>query len=198
VHLFFTAERKNKYQLCSGAVINALANISAHIYPDPDLQMDFLLKLMELYVNMGLEVKRKLTADREPANRAKSKGNLGVLIPVIAVLLRRMPASLLSNPTNRTKKLFSDFYLYAVIFGFTREEDGVWPQDWYDGVKSISVKAPKMTFSTGERSEIRKLNVTLAISKDGITASELQEMKTQLLAMLDHPVNMSKLVPSYT
>ena len=38
-------------------------------------------------------------------------------------------------------------------------------QDWYDGVKSISVKAPKMTFSTGERSEIRSLNVTAAISK---------------------------------
>lgn len=95
----------------------------------------------------------------------KSKGNLGVLIPVIAVLVRRMPASLLSNPTNRTKKLFSDFYFYAVVFGFTREEQAVWPQDWYDGVKSISVKAPKMTFSTGERSEIRSLNVTAAISK---------------------------------
>ena len=95
----------------------------------------------------------------------KSKGNLGVLIPVIAVLVRRMPAALLSNPTNRTKKLFSDFYFYAVVFGFTREEQAVWPQDWYDGVKSISVKAPKMTFSTGERSEIRSLNVTAAISK---------------------------------
>ena len=195
----YIAERKNKYQQCSGAVINALANISAHIYPDPDLQMDFLLKLMELYVNIGLEIKRNLSSDREPANnRAKSKGNLGVLIPVIAVLLRRMPASLLSNPTNRTKKLFSDFYLYAVVFGFTREEEGVWPQDWYDGVKSISVKAPKMTFSTGERSEIRQLNVNQAISKDGIKASELQELKTQLLAMLDHPANMAKLVPTYT
>ena len=50
-------------------MINALANISAHINPDPDLQMDFLLKLMEMYVTIGLEVKRKLQADREPANR---------------------------------------------------------------------------------------------------------------------------------
>ena len=65
----FLAERKTKYQQCSGAVINALANISAHINPDPDLQMDFLLKLMEMYVTIGLEVKRKLQADREPANR---------------------------------------------------------------------------------------------------------------------------------
>ena len=90
--------------------------------------MDFLLRLMEMYVTIGLEVKRNLQADREPANRVKSKGNLGVLIPVIAVLVRRMPAALLSNPTNRTKKLFSDFYFYAVVFGFTREEQAVWPQ----------------------------------------------------------------------
>ena len=37
-------------------------------------QMDFLLRLMEMYVTIGLEVKRNLQADREPANRVKSKG----------------------------------------------------------------------------------------------------------------------------
>jgi len=69
------SERKNKYQQCSGAVVNALANISAGILLEQDLAMDFLTRLMELYVNMGLEVKKK--SDREPAHRAKSKGNLG-------------------------------------------------------------------------------------------------------------------------
>lgn len=128
--LRLSGDRKNKYQKCSGAVINALANISANITTDSDLMMDFLLKLMELYVNIGLEVKKKLSEEREQANKAKSKGNLGVLIPVIAVLLRRMPPEYLSNPNNRTRKLFSDFWLYAVVFGFHKEDDGVWPQDW--------------------------------------------------------------------
>lgn len=50
------------------------------VYPDPDLMMDFLLKLMELYVNIGLEVKKKLNEEREPASQAKSKGNLGECI----------------------------------------------------------------------------------------------------------------------
>ena len=54
------SERKNKYQLCSGAVINALANISANIHPDKELMTDFLQKLMELYVNIGLEVRNPI------------------------------------------------------------------------------------------------------------------------------------------
>ncbi len=147
------SERKNKYQICSGAVINALANISAHIHVDQDLMMDFLLKLMELYVNMGLEAKK----NKEAASRSKGKGNLGVLIPVIAMLLRRMPSQWLSRPNNRTRKLFSDFWMYAIVFGFTKEEEGMWPQDWYDGVKEISVKSPKLTFLSGDRSELRQL-----------------------------------------
>ena len=36
---------------------------------DHPVQMDFLLRLMEMYVTIGLEVKRNLQADREPANR---------------------------------------------------------------------------------------------------------------------------------
>ena len=80
---FFPAERKTKYQQCSGAVINALANISAHINPDPDLQMDFLLRLMEMYVTIGLEVKRNLQADREPANRFEAVHTFKMMNPTL-------------------------------------------------------------------------------------------------------------------
>ncbi len=67
----------------------------------------------------------------------------------------------------------------------------------YDGVKEISVKSPKLTFSSGERSEIRQLTMTQAISQDGVKASELQVLKGQLLAMLNHPPSMVKLVATY-
>ncbi|CAB4064610.1 PI4KA [Lepeophtheirus salmonis] len=152
-------DRRNKYQRCSGAVINAL--------DDGTLS-------------------------------SNSAGNLGVLIPVIAVLIRRMDDKDLSNPNNRLKKFFSDFWLYAVVFGFTKDDNGLWPQDWYDGVSEIAAKAPKLTFSTGEKHEIRVMKVTQAISTEGVTYAELQEMKTQLLALLDNPPVMVNLVPKYT
>ncbi len=120
-----------------------------------------------------------------------------MLIPVIAILVRRMPSQWLERPNNRTRKLFSDFWMYAVVFGFTKEEESVWPQDWYDGVKEISVKSPKLTFLSGERSELRQLAMTQPILQAGIKPSEVQELKAQLLAMLDHPQSMTKLVAAY-
>ena len=84
-----------------------------------------------------------------------------------------MDAKVLEAPSPRLKKLFSDFWLYAVVFGFTKDDTALWPQDWYDGVKEIAAKAPKLTFLSGERSEIRNLNVNNAISKEGVTYQEV-------------------------
>ncbi|QQP57675.1 Uncharacterized protein FKW44_002743, partial [Caligus rogercresseyi] len=193
-----SSDRRNKYQRCSGAVINALGNIAANIQGSLLLN-DFLIRMMELYVNIGLEVKKLSDkTERGLLKASNSAGNLGVLIPVIAVLIRRMDDKDLSNPNNRLKKFFSDFWLYAVVFGFTKDDNGLWPQDWYDGVSEIAAKAPKLTFSTGEKHEIRVMKVTQAISTEGVTYAELQEMKTQLLVLLDNPPVMVNLVPKYT
>lgn len=125
------SSRKGRYQRCSGAVINALGNIAANIHGE-SLIMDFLIKLMELYVNIGLEVKKlsEKTNQNQSLKASNSAGNLGVLIPVVAVVVRRMDDITLSDPNPRLKKLFSDFWLYAVVFGFFDEDNGLWPQDW--------------------------------------------------------------------
>ena len=123
-----------------------------------------------------------------------SAGNLGVLIPVIAILVRRVkpmdgPSFLEQPQAGRLKKLFSDFWQYSVVMGFTSEEHGVWPQDWYDGVKEIAVKSPKLTFATSERSDIRLLVFNSAIAQEGVSLNELHELKQQLLQQLEPPPN---------
>ena len=162
---------------------------------------DLLVKLLELFVNLGLEGKR--TLDKTRAMRANScAGNLGVLIPVIAILVRRI--NTMNGPdfterpqAGRLKKLFSDFWQYCVVMGFTSEEHGVWPQDWYDGVKEISVKSPKLTFNTSQRSDIRLISHTSAIAQEGVSLNELHELKNQLVTQLEPPANIINLLNKY-
>lgn len=125
-------DRKVKYQRCSGAVINSLGNIAAFIQPGASycLMFDFLIKMLELYVNIGLEAKKSSENSSGFLKASSSAGNLGVLIPVIAMLVRRFDEHVLEASSTRLKKLFSDFWAYAVVFGFVKEDNGFWPQDW--------------------------------------------------------------------
>ncbi|CAG9559156.1 unnamed protein product [Danaus chrysippus] len=186
-----TDDRK-QYRHVSGAVLNALANIAANVR-GTGARLELLTRLLELFVQLGLGGER--ATDRSPAPVLKasgSAGNLGVLIPVIAVLVKRLPP--IRNPKPRLHKLFKDFWLYCVVMGFTAAESGLWPQEWYAGVKEIAVKSPFLVSQTSLRSEMRELQYTSAVRNDSVSMNELQELKTQILNLLDHQPDVTVIV----
>ncbi|XGW14011.1 hypothetical protein V3C99_000358 [Haemonchus contortus] len=180
---------EHRYAHVSLSVDTALGRMADGVAEGED-QQALLVRLLELFVQLGIEGRRVgEKVSKSTVKMSTSAGNLGVLMPKIATLLKRM--SPISQPSTKLRNLFRDFWFYCTVLGFDVEYSGLWPEDWYNAVCVIATKSPVLIAQENLRSELID---NAAIKGDTISPNELQEFRNTVCGVLNHQADVVPIV----
>ena len=107
-----------------------------------------------------------------------------MFLPVISTLLDRYDG-VIHNPSARLQKLFRDFWLYVVLFGFGVEGSSYWPKDWFYSVRQIAAKSPVLLSSE----HLRELMYGLALKNDEVSQVKMKHFFVYILFHVDMCAN---------
>ncbi|KAL4002855.1 Phosphatidylinositol 3- and 4-kinase family protein [Acanthocheilonema viteae] len=167
---------EHRYAYLSLAVDNAMAKMAENVSHDED-KMILLYRLLELFVQLGYEGRKAGEKLARVMKLSTGAGNLGVLIPKIASLLRRFAT--IKNPSVRLRNLFRDFWFCCTVLGFNVARIGLWPEEWFEAACEIACKSPVLTPQESLRAE---LVANATIKSNNVLPAELQEIRVTILS----------------
>ncbi|KAL7069800.1 hypothetical protein ACQ4LE_011065 [Meloidogyne hapla] len=186
--VYSTDPTTSRYSHVTLSVDNALAKIACSVESE-EQKMTFLMSLLELFIQLGLEGERiGEKMHKFTVKKSAGAGNLGVLIPKINSLLERMER--IKEPSIRLRNYFRDFWFYCVILGFAYPS-GLWPEEWYKAICKIAVKSPTLLPTDNFKTEMIE---NTAIKLQGITQAELLEVRNLLSTEFKQNAEVSTIV----
>uniref|UniRef100_A0A5K4ER66 1-phosphatidylinositol 4-kinase n=1 Tax=Schistosoma mansoni TaxID=6183 RepID=A0A5K4ER66_SCHMA len=162
--------KNSRLRQLSEAMINVFANISTFVQGQSKLYK-LLHRLLEHYVH------------------TIAAHGLGQLIPVIAILLKRL--SPIQNPNQRLQKLFREFWLSVTVMGFADPNSTIWPVEYYRGLCEIATKSPVLLLNDSLRAELQQSS---ALSPRNLSQIDVTDIRNKLCILLDNNTETTSLI----
>ncbi|CAH8562612.1 unnamed protein product [Schistosoma margrebowiei] len=179
-------EMKNsRLRQLSEAMINVFANISTFVQGQPKMYK-LLHRLLEHYVHVDMELDQD---SKSTSILTIAAHGLGQLIPVIAILLKRL--SPIQNPNQRLQKLFREFWLSVTVMGFADPNSTIWPVEYYRGLCEIAIKSPVLLLNDSLRAELQQSS---ALSPRNLSQIDVTDIRNKLCILLDNNAETTSLI----
>ncbi|CAH8509726.1 unnamed protein product [Schistosoma turkestanicum] len=178
--------KNSRLKHLSEAMINVFANLSTFVQGQSKLYK-LLHRLLEHYVHVDMELDQDSKTTSSTLTTAAH--GLGQLIPVIAILLRRLPP--IKNPNQRLQKLFREFWLSVTVMGFADPNSTIWPVEYYRGLCEIAIKSPVLLLNDSLRAELQQSS---ALSARNLSQIDVTELRNRLCVLLDNNAETTSLI----
>ncbi|XP_063676281.1 phosphatidylinositol 4-kinase alpha-like isoform X6 [Bolinopsis microptera] len=151
------------FRHCSFTVIRTLEKVCSKL-DNPQRLQDLIPWLLEVFVQRSLEMQK--VCEREKSTLKDQAGNLGVLLPVFAILMGRIKR--VETVNTRVQRLFRDFWQICVVMNFVTRGLGQYTEEWYAGVEAVACKTPLMSSMGADTFLQHDLQYNSALKLEGI------------------------------
>ncbi|KAL1922497.1 uncharacterized protein VTP21DRAFT_10036 [Calcarisporiella thermophila] len=170
-------------EVLANAIINAHHDLSKRIESRPELYQKYLIKLLSLFTDKGVQIQQQANSKLGRAPRAAETKELGSLLPVVSSLLMHNKFSPHEHPTEEITSLFRNLWFLCVLYGFVNDVGS-----WREAMRGIALKTPSLVLETATNYLESDLEYN-SVLRRGFSDHDLVQFRNQLTGFLPAQAN---------